>query len=98
MVYLLIKQPTKDISSWKNSFEQFIEYRRIGGEISCEIYQTPKKRNELIVLSQWNSLDDVTEFLNSQSFEMIKNLEKDEPLTVKLLNKQSFGKFLKDLH
>ncbi|WP_255473186.1 hypothetical protein [Marinifilum sp. N1E240] len=43
-------------------------------------------------------MNDVKEFLSSQSFEMIKELEKEEPLTVKLLNRQSLGKYIQDLH
>lgn len=95
MVYLLLKQPTKDVNSWRESFDRFLEYRKIGGEVSCKIYQTPRKKNELIVLSEWRSMDEVTEFLESQSFEMIKQLEKKEPLTIKLLNKQGIAKYIK---
>ena len=95
MVYLLLKQPTKDINSWRESFDRFLEYRKIGGEVSCKIYQTPRKKNELIVLSEWRSMDEVTEFLESQSFEMIKNLEKKEPITIKLLNKRNIAKYIK---
>ncbi|MDQ2177907.1 hypothetical protein [Marinifilum sp. D714] len=98
MVYLLLKQPTKDINSWRESFDRFLEYRKIGGELSCKIYQTPRKKNELIVLSEWRSMDDVTEFLESQSFEMIKELEMNEPLTIKLLNKKGISKYIKQLH
>ncbi|GAB7087323.1 hypothetical protein [Marinifilum fragile] len=98
MVYLLLKQPTKDINSWRESFDRFLEYRKIGGELSCKIYQTSRKKNELIVLSEWRSMNDVTEFLESQSFEMIKELEVNEPLTIKLLNKQALSKYIKQLH
>ncbi|NOU58402.1 hypothetical protein [Marinifilum caeruleilacunae] len=95
MVYLLLKQPTKDMNSWRESFDRFLEYRKIGGELSCKIYQTPRKKNELIVLSEWRSMDEVTEFLESQSFEMIKELEDKEPLTIKLLNKRNINKYIK---
>nr|WP_320119617.1 hypothetical protein [uncultured Marinifilum sp.] len=98
MVYILLKQPTKNIVSWKKAFDKFLEYRKIGGELSCNIYQTPKKENELIVLSQWTSMDDAIEFLASQSFEMIKDLESEKPLTVKLLNQHTMGQFIKTLH
>jgi len=98
MVYLLIKQPTKDINSWKKAFNRFLDYRKIGGELSCDIYETSKRENELIVLSKWSCMNDVKEFLSSQSFEMIKELEKEAPLTVKLLNRQSLGDYIQELH
>jgi heme-degrading monooxygenase HmoA len=98
MIYLLLKQPTKDINSWRESFDRFIEYRRIGGELSCKIYFPRRKKNELIVVSEWRNIDDVTEFMKSQSFEMIKDLEKNEPITIKVLNKQNIKEYLKTLN
>ena len=98
MVYLILKQATKDINLWRESFDRFLEYRKVGGELSCKIYQTPFNKNELIVLSEWRSIDEVTEFLKSQSFEMIKELEVNEPLIIKLLNQQGIYKYIKQLH
>ncbi|WP_421919447.1 hypothetical protein [Marinifilum sp.] len=97
MVYLLLKQPTKNINSWTESFERFSEYRKIGGEISCKIYQTPRNKNELMVVSAWRSMDEVTEFLESQSFEMIKELEEKEPIIIKVPNKRNVTKYFKEL-
>ena len=90
MVYLLIKQTISDYTSWKNAFDRFTEYRRIGGELSCEIYQTEKKNNEFIILSQWNSIENAREFLKSQSFQMIKELEEKEP-TIQLMHTKAAG-------
>jgi heme-degrading monooxygenase HmoA len=98
MVYLLIKKASEDIVSWKNAFEKFFEYRRIGGELSCEFYQTGSGTHDLIILSQWESVDRLNEFLQSQSFEMIKNLEIDLPLQFQLLNKESYGRLIKELN
>jgi heme-degrading monooxygenase HmoA len=94
MVYLLLKQPTKDMNSWRKSFDRFLEYRKIGGELSCKIYQAPRKKNELIVLSKWRSMAEAREFLESQSFEMIKELEDREPITIKLFNKRNISKYI----
>lgn len=82
MTYLLIKQYITDFVSWKNSFDQFLEYRRISGELSCEIYQTNGNQNVHMILSQWESVESAQDFLNSQSFEMIKELEKKEPVSI----------------
>jgi len=91
MVYILIKQSIKDQISWKESFDQFLEYRRIGGELSCEIYHPKGKSNELIILSEWESEKSAQEFLESQSFQMIKELEEEEPVSIQFLPSKAVG-------
>ncbi|PKQ66961.1 hypothetical protein [Labilibaculum manganireducens] len=91
MIYLLIKQSIKNYVSWKNSFDQFQEYRKIGGELSCEIYQANGKQNEHIILSQWKNEESALEFLQSQSFEMIKELEEEEPVAIHFLPPKAVG-------
>ncbi|MBN2595232.1 hypothetical protein [Labilibaculum sp.] len=90
MIYLLIKQSIKNYVSWKNSFDQFKEYRKIGGELSCEIYQANGKRHEHIILSQWKNEESALEFLQSQSFKMIKELEDEEPIAIQFLPPKSY--------
>jgi len=86
MAYLLIKQTIQDYFAWKKSFDKFQEYRRIGGELSCEIYKTSEEENQLIILSEWKCIEDAKEFLESQSFEMIKELEEKEPSLIQFMN------------
>ena len=74
----------------------FLEYRRIGGEISCEIYQANEKRKEHIILSQWENEESALEFLESQSFEMIKELEEEEPAHIQVLPKDEMDSFKLD--
>ncbi|RUT79865.1 hypothetical protein [Ancylomarina longa] len=85
MVYLLVKQTIRDYYSWKNAFDKFHVYRRIGGELSCEIYQTQEEENQLIILSEWSCIEDAKEFLESQAFEMIKKLEEEEPAIIQFM-------------
>ena len=87
MIYLLIKQSIKNYIAWKNSFDRFQEYRKIGGELSCEIYPTDGKKNEHIILFRWENEESALEFLESQSFEMIKKLEEEEPVSIQFLPK-----------
>lgn len=93
MIYLLIKQSIKDYVNWKNSFDQFLEYRKISGEISCEIYPTNGKKNEHIIISRWEDEESALEFLESQSFEMIKELEDEEPASIQFLQKNAIDNF-----
>ena len=93
MIYLLIKQSIKNYINWKYSFDQFLEYRKIGGEISCEIYEANEKRKEHIILSQWRNEESALEFLESQSFEMIKELEEEEPTSIQVLPKNAIDNF-----
>lgn len=93
MVYLLIKQTVRDCPAWKNAFDEFLEYRRICGELSCEFYQSETRNDELIVLSKWDNIENMEDFLKSQSFRMIRELEEKEPVvvTVPLVLEQVFG-------
>lgn len=91
MVYLLIKQPIKDFVIWKNAFDKFWEYRKICGELSCEIYQTKDNENELFILSEWISIENLRDFLESQTFQMIKELEEKEPIPIQFLQKSAVG-------
>jgi len=93
MIYLLIKQSIKNYVNWKKSFDLFLEYRKISGEISCEIYQANGNRKEHIILSQWENKESALEFLESQSFEMIKELEEEEPVFIQFLPKNAIDNF-----
>ena len=88
MVYLLIKQSIKDYVVWKDAFDQFLEYRKIGGELSCEILEPSEEESEHTILSKWVNQKSAQEFLESQSFEMIKELEDQEPSTIKVVPKK----------
>lgn len=87
MAYLLVKQFITDYGAWKNAFDRFLEYRKIGGELSCEIQEPNDKESEYIILCKWINKESAYEFLKSQSFEMIKELENKEPSTIKVLPK-----------
>ena len=87
MVYLLIKQSIRDYGVWKDAFDTFLEYRRIGGELSCEIREPNDKESEHTILSKWKNKESAEEFLESQSFEMIRELEDKEPSTIKVIPK-----------
>ncbi len=88
MVYLVIKQSIKDYVVWKDAFDQFLEYRKIGGELSCEILEPNDEDSEHTILSKWKNQESAQEFLESQSFEMIKEIEDKEPSTIKVLPKK----------
>ncbi len=88
MVYLLIKQSIKNYTVWKDAFNQFLEYRIISGEISCEILEPKEKEREHTILCKWKSQESALEFMESQSFQMIKELEDIEPSVIKVLPKK----------
>lgn len=96
MIYLLVKQSIKNYVSWKISFDQFLEYRKIGGEISCKIYQASRDREEHIILFQWKNEESALDFLESQSFAMIKELENEEPSYIQVLPKNAIDNFKLD--
>lgn len=70
MTYILMRQQVADFNNWKRAFDEFVEYRRIGGEITYQIFHPNDQPNELILLFQWESIDSAREFLDSNSVKL----------------------------
>jgi len=63
MAHLLIRHKVKDYSTWKAAFDSFIETRRAGGEQSWQILHPDDDPNNLVVLFEWDSLDNARSFM-----------------------------------
>jgi quinol monooxygenase YgiN len=65
MTNVLIKHKVNDFPAWKTAFENFAATRKAGGEQSFRVMQTADDPNDLILLFEWDSVDNARRFLNS---------------------------------
>ena len=63
MAHLLIRHKVKDYSTWKAAFDGFFETRRAGGEIAWQILHPDDDLNNLVILFEWDSLDNARSFM-----------------------------------
>lgn len=67
MTTVLIKHPVEDYAKWKDAFDGFIEHRKAGGELSYHICRPLNEPNSVVVLFEWDSVDNAMAFLDSQN-------------------------------
>ena len=63
MAHLFIRHKVKDYATWKTVFDSFIETRRAGGEKSWQIWHPDNDPNNLLLLFEWDSLDNARTFM-----------------------------------
>ena len=63
MAHLLIRHKVKDYTAWKAVFDDFIETRRASGEKSWQIWHPDDDPNNLLLLFEWDSLDNARTFM-----------------------------------
>ena len=63
MAHLFIRHKVKDYTAWKSGFDAFIENRRAGGEKSYQIFHPDDDPNNLLLLFEWDSLENGRKFL-----------------------------------
>ena len=65
MAHILVRHKVEDYAKWRNAFDGSIEMRKAGGELSAQVFQTSEDPNDLVLLFEWNSLDNARAFLGS---------------------------------
>ena len=65
MAHLLIRHKVKDYEKWKATFDGFIETRRASGEKSWQIFHPDDDPNNLLILFEWDNLDNARTFMEN---------------------------------
>ena len=65
MPHLGIRHRVQDYDAWKIVFDELAPKRRAGGEISYQIYHVDGDRNHLVLLFEWDSIDNAKAFIAS---------------------------------
>jgi heme-degrading monooxygenase HmoA len=66
MAYIFVKHKVADYNAWKSTFDAFIETRRAGGEKSFQILHPENEPNNLLLMFEWNSLENARNFMTSE--------------------------------
>ena len=93
MANLLIKHKVADYAAWKAAFDQFIETRRAAGEKAWRIWHTDDDPNNLVLLFEWDSLENARSFMaNPVLKETMEKAGVTEPPQVFFLEEHYRGK------
>ncbi len=81
MPHVLIRHKVEDYTKWKSVFDAHKAMRKAGGEKTYHIFHTTDDPNNLVLLFEWNSVDNARRFLESQELRqaMKKAGVKDQP-------------------
>lgn len=65
MPYLLIRHTIDDYRSWKPAFDEHAATREAAGSLGGHLFYVADDRTEVVVLSEWDSLDTARAFAES---------------------------------
>ncbi|HBE92698.1 MAG TPA: cyclase [Gammaproteobacteria bacterium] len=65
MTTVLIKHSVEDFDKWKAEFDAFHDNRKASGEATYQIYRPIDNPNTLVILFEWDSMDNAKSFLES---------------------------------
>lgn len=73
MPYTLTMLKLRDYAEWKSGFdnEQGVALRRASGMKSYQIFQTEQDPNKIVVLCEWDSLDNGRKHIQSEELRQI---------------------------
>jgi len=63
---LVIRHKVEDYARWKTAFDEGIAMRKAGGEKSYRIFHTDDDPNNLVLLFEWDNLDNARKYLKSE--------------------------------
>lgn len=65
MPYLLIRHKTEDYAKWKATFDKAGPIRKAAGEKSYALCHVAGEPNNIVILNEWDSMDNLQKFLQS---------------------------------
>ena len=93
MPYLLVRHTIKNYSNWKPFFDEHQSTRKKSGSKGGHIYRNSQKPNEVIIMFEWDTLDNARKF--AESDDLRKQMEKagviDKPDVYFLEQLESFS-------
>jgi heme-degrading monooxygenase HmoA len=66
MAHIFVKHKVANYNAWKSTFDAFIETRRARGEKSFQILHPENEPNNLLLMFEWNSLENARSFMTSE--------------------------------
>jgi len=66
MPYVLIRHKVTDYDSWQPIFDDHRRAREDAGSIGGQVFQNPDDPTEVVVLFEWDSVEDARRFIHSK--------------------------------
>ena len=66
MPYVLVRHKINDYATWKPVFDEHSETRRASGSKGGKLFRTADNPNELVILLEWDSIENARQFAESQ--------------------------------
>jgi heme-degrading monooxygenase HmoA len=81
MITVLVHHEVADYPTWKSVFDAALDWRRQHGERSCRIFHSAGNVNDLILIFEWESLEQARAFMASDELKarMAKAGVKSQP-------------------
>jgi heme-degrading monooxygenase HmoA len=74
MPYMLIRHKVKDYAKWKPVYDEHAANRKVAGSKGARLFRKANDPDELIILFEWDSLDNARKFAKSEDLK--KRMEK----------------------
>jgi heme-degrading monooxygenase HmoA len=68
MPYLLVRQTVRDYEQWKSAFDAHGLTRQANGSRGGQLFRNASDPNEVIVLLEWDALENAREFAQSEEW------------------------------
>lgn len=65
MAHVLVRQNVADYGIWKEAFDQDSIIRELGGSKGGQVFQSADDPNEVFVLLEWDSMENIQQFAQS---------------------------------
>jgi len=65
MVHVMVRHQVSDYNHWKEVFDAHLTARRHAGEADFRLFQNVDNPREIVLLSDWTSLEEARRFMTS---------------------------------
>ncbi len=65
MVHVLIRHKVADYGRWKEAFDSHLSNRKRAGEAGCHVFHSVENPREIVVLLDWQTIEEARRFMNS---------------------------------
>lgn len=65
MIHVLVRHKVSDYTRWKEAFDAHLNTRMHAGETGVRLFQSVDDPREVVVMSDWDSLEQARKFINS---------------------------------
>ena len=69
MAYGLFILKVEDYAKWKTDWDSSIDLRKAGGQKSYQVFQPVDDPNNVVLLIEWDSLDNMRKFMQSKELQ-----------------------------